>query len=184
MRTKTVSEEVLYPDERVVVLNNRDMDRLKDAAAATARRRVRLCTHPGTDNALHEMIIVHARDIYVRPHRQRAGKSESLHMIEGELDVVLFDDAGGIIRVMAMGEARSGKPFYYRVDESFYHTVLIRSDAAIFHENTNGPFEPGDTEFAEWAPGETDAALASFRAALEERVRQWKREAERGEGRQ
>jgi len=182
MRTKSVSEEVLYPDERIVVVNRCDMDVLKDAAGATKRRRVRLCTHPATSAALHEMIIVHSRDIYVRPHRQRLGKSESLHMIEGELDVVLFDDAGGIIKVMAMGELRSGKAFYYRVDESFYHTVLIRSESAVFHEITNGPFEPGDTEFAQWAPGESDAALAAYRAALEDQVRQWKSsQAERAE---
>ena len=56
-----------------------------------------------------------------------------------------------------MGELRSGKPFYYRVAESLYHTLLIRSEAAVFHEITNGPFRPGDTEFAPWAPAESDA---------------------------
>jgi cupin fold WbuC family metalloprotein len=175
MRIKTVSEEVLYPDERVVVVDGGDVEMLKRAAAGTRRLRTRLCTHPDAGDRLHEMLIVHTRDIYVRPHRQRRGKSESLHMIEGELDVVLFDDTGAIMSLMAMGEFRSGKPFYYRVGESFYHTVLIRSEVAIFHEITNGPFAPGDTEFAPWAAEESDAvALAPFRTTLEELVRQWK----------
>ena len=176
MQTKTVSEEVLYPDERVVKVDRGDVDALKRIASATARRRVRLCAHPAAGDALHEMLIVHARDAYIRPHRQRAGKSESLHMIEGELDVLLFDEAGAVVTVMAMGEFRSGKQFYYRVAEPFYHTVLIRSDPAVFHETTNGPFHPGDTEFAPWAPEESDvSAVTAFMASLERRVRQLER---------
>ncbi len=156
MQTRAVSPEVRYPDERVVVVDATEVKALKQAAWALPRRRIRLCTHRETGDRLHEMFIVHARDAYVRPHRQRLGKSESLHVIEGELDVVLFDDAGEVVRVMTMGEFRSGRPFYYRVEEPFYHSVRIRSEVAVFHEVTNGPFEPGDTEFATWAPEEAD----------------------------
>ena len=171
MRTRTVSEEVLYPDDRVVMVDRGDIDALKRAAGGTRRLRSRLCTHPDAGDALHEMLIVHARGTYVRPHRQRLGKSESLHMIEGELDLVLFDDNGGIMTVMRMGEFQSGKLFYYRVAESFFHTLLIRSETAVFHETTNGPFQPGDTEFAPWAPEESDAeAVAAFIGALEARL--------------
>jgi len=38
--------------------------------------------HPDAGDALHEMLIVHARGTTSAP-RQRLGKSESLHMIEG-----------------------------------------------------------------------------------------------------
>src|SRR5262249_32905489 len=152
-----------------------DVEQLKGAAAVARRRRARLCAHPGTNDRLHEMLIVHEQGIYVRPHRQRSGKSESLHVVEGELDVGLFDDAGGILTVMAMGEFRTGRPFYYRVADPFYHTLLIRSAVAVFHEITNGPFEPGDTEFATWAPAEPDReAVDSFTDVLEKQVQQWK----------
>jgi cupin fold WbuC family metalloprotein len=171
MRTRAVSEEVLYPDERIVIVDRDDIDALKGAADETARRRARLCTHRDTGDTLHEMLIVHTRDTYIRPHRQQRGRSESLHVIEGELDVVLLNDDGAIMTVIVMGEFRSGKPFYYRVAESLYHTLLIRSEAAVFHEITNGPFRPGDTEFASWAPAESDAeAVRAFQADLEKRV--------------
>lgn len=171
MRTKVVSEEILYPDERIVIVAGDDVDTLKQAAGRTVRERARLCTHQDAADLLHEMLIVHTRDTYIRPHRQPAGRSESLHMIEGELDVVLFNDDGTVMTVMVMGEFRSGKPFYYRVAESLYHTLFIRSAAAVFHEITNGPFRPGNTEFASWAPAETDAdAVRAFQADLERRV--------------
>ncbi|MEN6586042.1 MAG: WbuC family cupin fold metalloprotein [Sulfuricella sp.] len=128
---------------------------LKQLARYTSRTRARICAHPDTANPLHEMIILHARDAYVRPHRH-PGKSESFHVIEGDADIILFDDDGKVENVIPMGEKGSGKAFYYRLNQATYHSLLIRSDIFIFHETTNGPFQPGASEFAPWAPLEED----------------------------
>jgi hypothetical protein len=48
---------------------------------------------------------------------------------------------------------------------------LIRSEVLVFHETTGGPFRRADTEFASWAPDDTDVlAVGRFLADLEERV--------------
>lgn len=159
MQTKVFNEEVLYTTAAVTRVTRADVETLKAAAGRNRRKRIRLCAHMDPAAAVHEMIIVHARDTYVRPHRH-VGKTESFHVVEGQLTLVVFDDAGTVRDVIRMGEYASGRPFYHRITEDLYHTVLIESDVAVFHETTSGPFRREDMEFAVWAPPaeETDAA--------------------------
>ena len=68
-------------------------------ALGNTRERVRLCTHQSVEDAVHEMLIVHIKGTYIRPHKH-PNKSESFHIIEGNLDVVVFDDAGDLLEVI------------------------------------------------------------------------------------
>lgn len=164
------SAEVRYATDTVVLVDGRDVAALKAEALRNPRQRIRLCAHENVDSALHEMIIVHSRDTYVRPHKH-FGKSESFHVIEGEVDVVLFDDDGGVTEVIQMGDARSGRPFFYRIATPIFHTLLIRSEVLVFHETTGGPFRRADTSFAPWAPADGDAvAVGGFIEKLEARL--------------
>lgn len=137
-------------------------DRLKAEAVASDRKSARLCLHASADDPLHEMVIVFHKDIVVRPHRHRR-KSESYHMIFGELDIVLFDDSGRPSRLVAMGERGSGRTHIYRLSAPIWHSVIVRSEFAAIHEVTNGPFRPEENEYAPWAP-DGGAALRSFLA--------------------
>jgi cupin fold WbuC family metalloprotein len=157
MRIKTLNPEVLVTDEPIVQLCHQDVEYLKASAEQNERKRIRLCAHPDIDDLLHEMLIVHAKETYVRPHKHLK-KSESVHIIEGLVDVVLFDEEGNIVEVIRMGDYSSGHRFYYRMSGPHYHTLLIQSDVLVFHETTNGPFTREDTIFAPWAPEETDQA--------------------------
>lgn len=154
---RRINEEVAYAVGDLACVARSDIDALVRDALATARHRMRVCTHRSPEDALHEMLIVHTRHTYVRPHKHR-GKSESFHVIEGEMDVVLFDARGGVTDVLRLGDYRSGRTFYYRMHEPIYHTLLIRSDIVIFHEITSGPFRPEDTIFPDWEPDPTDLA--------------------------
>lgn len=116
-----------------------------------------MCTHRNTEDLLHEMFIVHARDTYIRPHKH-LGKPESFHVIEGTVDVIVFEEDGSVRAVIKMGEYLSGRPFYYRISDPLYHTLIIRSDVLVFHETTSGPFNRADTIFAPWAPEENNPA--------------------------
>ena len=55
------------------------------------RQRARYCTHSLVDDEVHEMVIYHKEGTYIRPHKH-IGKTESFHLIDGEADVVFFDD--------------------------------------------------------------------------------------------
>ncbi len=155
MDYRKVNDEVLYPNERFVNLNAADMTFLKAEAFKNPRKRIRLCTHQSTDDNVHEMFIVHVKDAYVRPHKH-INKSESLYLIEGEVDVIFFNDHGEIIKKVEMGSPISGKFFYYRLADPFFHTFCIKTDLICFYEVTEGPFNRVDTVFPSWAPDGND----------------------------
>lgn len=155
MNFKEVNEEVLYTDDIITCVTQRDIETLKAKASCNKRKRVRLCSHRNINDAVHEMLIVHCRDIYVRPHKH-IDKSESFHIIEGRLNVIIFDDLGKIYKVINMGEYLSGKCFYYRLSDNYFHTLIPQSEFVVFHETTSGPFQKKNTKFADWSPSEED----------------------------
>lgn len=147
------SAEVKYARDRFITLEYSDLHNLKNEALANPRKRIRVCTHQDINDVLQEMFIVHTSETYVRPHKH-IGKQESFSVLEGEVEIVFFSDDGKVIQVSRMGAIKSGLPFYLRATESFYHTLIIRSDILVFHELTKGPFERKDTTFAEWSPND------------------------------
>jgi|SRR5437773_9236685 len=166
MTLREISEEVLVADAPIVTLTRDDVAELKARASRNARRRIRVCAHRSVDDAVHEMLIVMVRGCYIRPHKH-VGKSESFHVVEGSVDVVVFDEEGRVTKVLPLGDYASGDGFYYRSDVALYHTVFIRSAAAVLHETTRGPFRPSDNVVAPWSPDETDtAAVEEFVAKL------------------
>ncbi len=155
MILKEFNKEVLYTNEDLVKVSRADIAVLKQKVLANDRKRIRLCSHKDVNDPLHEMLIIHAKGAYVRPHKH-LNKSESLHVIEGSVDVVLLDEQGQMTEVISMGEYSSGRKFYYRMATACYHTLIIRSDFLVFHEITKGPFQRSDTVFGPWAPQENN----------------------------
>lgn len=152
---KQVNKEVFVNKESLFPVSKSEIEFLKGRVHQTERKRIRLCAHRGKDEKLHEMFIVLSRKTYIRPHKH-LNKPESLHVIRGSADAVFFDKSGKIIRVIPLGDYRSGKKFYYRIEEPAYHTLLIHSDVFIFHETTRGPYRQSDTLYAPWSPEESD----------------------------
>ena len=78
-----------------------------------------------------------------------------------------FNEDGLIDQVISMGDISSGLKFFYRLPPLCYHTLLIHSEALVFHEITNGPFKMEDTIWAPWSPDEADQnAVIQYMAAL------------------
>ncbi len=155
MKFKVINKEVLYALDAFTNVDGGDIELLKDKASKNPRKRIRFCAHKDTNDTLHEMLIIHSKGAYVRPHKH-LNKSESFHIIEGKLKVVVFDEEGGVVESINMGEYSTGDVFYYRLSENCFHTVVPISDIVVFHETTNGPFEREDIIFAPWAPKEDE----------------------------
>ncbi|WP_377830077.1 WbuC family cupin fold metalloprotein [Bradyrhizobium lupini] len=151
--------EVYYSDDAIVTADDATIAELKRIAAGNPRLRSRLCTHPDPSSGLHEMLIVHHCEAYVRPHKH-FGKPESFHLIEGTAQVVIFEDDGRIRDVLEMAPYGRGALCYYRMPEQVFHSILISSEWLVFHETTAGPFDPSRTAFPDWAPDGGDAAEA------------------------
>jgi cupin fold WbuC family metalloprotein len=142
---------IFYTSRALVLIDQRLVEFLKQAARQSPTRRARICAHSGPDASQHHMLIASARDTYVTPHRHR-GKSESFLVLEGQADMLLFDPIGHVSDVVPMGSAATGRPFFYHMPEGQYHSLMIDSDVLVFAEATKGPFRPEDTENAPWAP--------------------------------
>jgi cupin fold WbuC family metalloprotein len=156
---KKINEEVFYPAQDIVALDASCLAFLKQQAMANPRRRARFCSHQDIQDKVHEMFIVHTRDTYVRPHKHLK-RIESMYLMEGEVDLILFDDTGKVTDIMEMGPSASGKSFYYRIAQPIYHALRIKSGIVCFHEVINGPFDLSDTAFPSWAPDGQDQKLA------------------------
>ena len=149
------SPEVFYSEEIMPLVTAQDIEMLKQKSLKTPRQRSRLCTHRGEQDKLHEMFIVHHRNTYVRPHKH-LNKVESVHVIEGTAVLIVFGGSGNVEKRVMLGDHKSGHPFYYRMNSSEYHMLMITSDTFVFAEAATGPFDRNDTIFPEWAPEEKD----------------------------
>jgi len=153
--------EVIFLGEDIAEVRLEDwIEKLKTQAETAPYRRARLCLHHDHTDPVHEMFIVFCKDSIIPIHKH-LNKSESFHVIEGELDVVIFDDEGNLVRRVEMGPPGSGKSFLYRMSVDAWHSVIPRSDFVAIHETTTGPFEADDCAYAPWVAYE-DEALRSF----------------------
>jgi cupin fold WbuC family metalloprotein len=153
MNLHKLNDEVFIARDPIVHFGDEEVAFVKRQAHASPRRRARICAHRTNDDALHEMLIAISSASYIRPHRH-VEKSESFHVVDGIADVAILDDNGNVTDVIALGPPASGRAFFYRLSESAFHTLLIRSDVLVIHEVTNGPFAPERTIVAPFAPSE------------------------------
>ena len=151
------NDEVLYTKESIISFSAQDLAELKKMAKLNPRQRIRICSHSNTSDKIHEMIIYHPKGAYVPPHKH-IGKGESFHLISGEIDCVIFDNLGSVVKVFPMGDYLSGKTFYYRIPADTFHTQVFKTDT-FFHEVAEGPFRVEDTSIANWAPDEKETAM-------------------------
>jgi cupin fold WbuC family metalloprotein len=139
----------------IIEVTEKELQDLKDTAVRAPLKRARLCLHDDHDDPVQEMVIAFHRTSYCRPHRH-LNKSESFHVIEGQLGIWFFDDDGNVKRQVTMGEAGSGLTRVYRLARDWWHTVVPLSEITIIHETTTGPFKHGGTEYPKWAPEDHD----------------------------
>lgn len=151
MKWHKLNNAVYTTSDAITCFNADDVTFLKREVHQTPDKRMRICAHADSTETLHEMMIAVSKESYVRPHKH-LNKSESFHLIEGGLDVIVFDDMGNIMQIIPMGNYTSGKTFFYRLSKPAYHTILLKTELVIFHETTNGPFSQAETVYPSWAP--------------------------------
>jgi len=157
--------EFIENHDDIICVTRNDIEILKSKAMKNSRHRIRQNLHQSMNDQVHEMIIVHTVDTYVRPHRHTT-KSESFHLIEGNFTVIIFDDEGQIIRKIPMSATDSSRSFCYRIAPGIWHTLVAESEFIVFHETTAGPFAPNQAEFAPWSPQEGEEAVNPYLDSL------------------
>lgn len=144
-----VGNEALYATGSLIAITAKHIAVLKSEVHSSPRQRVRICTHPGVDDALHEMFVCYTKEAKVAPHKH-VGKDETFYVMEGEMSLILYNDHGDVKNILRMGDPQSGKAFCVRVPRDTYHTVILHSEYCVLHEHTPGPFDRADTVWASW----------------------------------
>jgi cupin fold WbuC family metalloprotein len=175
---RKINGEVFMATDEVVRFDTRYTEFVKQSANKNERGRARICAHRGPLDTLHEMLIAIRSDSYIRPHRHHQ-KIESFHLVDGSVDVVIFNDDGGISDVV---ELSINGNFYYRLDSFRYHTLLIHSPMLVIHETTDGPFDLKMSDFASFSPVEGDSIVSDYIDRLKLQVQTWKEECDGNTG--
>lgn len=140
---------------------------LKVRASNSPRKRSRLCVHTTATDRIHEMLIVLDKETYIAPHKH-LNKTESFQVVEGEADIIIFDDNGLIQKRISLAPYPMKQAFYYRLNKSLYHSLIVKSPYFVFCETTNGPYFLKETIFAKWAPSEKSDCqkIKKYKASL------------------
>lgn len=161
MRFRQQAENILVLDGNPAFVNPAAIRRLKRMADASPLKRARICLHQGADEPIHEMLIVLARGVYIRPHRH-LNKTESFHLLEGRATVVFFNDQGDVTQRHQLARS-AGRSFIYRITQPVFHAQIVHSRYLVFYEVTSGPWVSDDTEYASWAPEKPHGAHSPLR---------------------
>ena len=160
--------EVFYFTGGLAKIGNDDLSFLKEQASRNPSGRCRLCFHSDPGAPLHEMLIVHHRDTYVRPHLH-VDRSESLQVVEGEALALFFSAEGQVEDAFKLALSGSDGRFFYHLPGNTYHALQITSEWLVFSEVTTGPFDPTKTFFPDWAPEPGDiSAIDSFKSEVQQ----------------
>jgi cupin fold WbuC family metalloprotein len=146
-----INEEVYYRrDQTIFTLTNADLQQLLKLADLNPRKTVRVCSHLGPDEVVHEMFIVHCRKNWIPIHKH-LGREESLSVLLGEAILKIYDDQGSLSKEIVMSMSnKDGHCRYARIPENIYHSLEITSDYFVFQEVTMGPFSRDNLILAPW----------------------------------
>jgi cupin fold WbuC family metalloprotein len=167
MKQQTQSGTVLIQSEdAIAVIDDAMVRRMRGLALGSPDGRARLCLHHALNDPVQEMILSLTEANCYPAHRHR-DKAESYHILDGDLGILIFDDAGKVLHrhLLSSAAPESGKAL--RIGPMLWHAVIALSPVVVFHETTSGPFQPGGSEVAGFCPEGIAERRSFFRAATQ-----------------
>ena len=158
-------------DALIPKLSERDVSSCISQAISSKRARFPKLLHsPGDEfNRVFNFIM---RDSYMQPPlHPNEEKIEKIHLIEGEVAVLFFDDHGVIKECTFL---KKGEAELIEVPAFTWHTYVILSDYAISYETMMGAYNPETwKKFAEWAPQESTLGSLKYLDLLKREAVRW-----------
>ena len=133
------------------------IEQLIQQAHQSDRKRAFHVLHNEND-AFNRMLIAGIEGSYAAPHRHTT-KFEVFTYVMGEMIVLEFNDNGSIKNAYDLRKCP-----YVEVPPMTWHSVVFVSETWAFMEMALWPdkYDPGDKEFATWAPKEFDAGTRAY----------------------
>lgn len=98
-----------------------------------------MCLHNSREESVQEMVIVAHKDSHFEQHRHPINKPESYHVIDGELEVRIYSDAGQLTETILL--SHNGSQKMYRIQGNVWHRPIVISEWIVYHEVYTGPFD-------------------------------------------
>jgi len=151
--------QALFNDAEVLAVDRHLVEQIKHRARESPTLRYRLCMHHSTEDAVQEMLVVHCRGNYSRPHRHPPGMTSVRLVLEGASTIYVFDEDGTVRDAIELEAYGRGKPFAIHLHSAVWYMPFCRSDQVVCFEAIAGPFDPVTAnEWAPWSPAEDDSA--------------------------
>ncbi|TMO44829.1 cupin fold metalloprotein, WbuC family [Pseudoalteromonas sp. S4389] len=128
---------VFFNDQKTLTLDHQCVAHLKKIAQSHPQKCARYCLHHDNYAGVQEMLLVMHRDSRFAPHRHPEYKSESLHIIEGEMGMGVFNDEGDVTQQHLLS---AQSQFLIRLEGGTWHLPVALSEWVVFHEVFHGPY--------------------------------------------
>lgn len=153
----------------ITLIDERLLDELCAAAAASPRRRKNHNFHPTDDHPAHRLLNAMQPGSYIAPHRHLdPNKDETFVVLRGLLGLLVFDDAGNVAKAVKVGAGGTGgAAIGVDIPHGTWHTAIALLPDTVFLEAKSGPYLPFTAaERAPWAPAENSVEATAYLANL------------------
>tara|TARA_A100001011_G_scaffold400767_1_gene518522 strand:+ start:5281 stop:5820 length:540 start_codon:yes stop_codon:yes gene_type:complete len=150
IKLKKESPEVFYSKQKNIIINKKIFDFLRKKSKLSPKKIVRLCVHKSKKDKIHEMFIIFPKNYFCLPHKHPS--EESLLVIKGLADIIIFTNSGKIKKIIKMGDLKSGRIFFHKFKRNTIHLLIVRSKFLYFKEVTKGPFTKKNMTQPKWCP--------------------------------
>jgi cupin fold WbuC family metalloprotein len=135
----------IFRDQEYYAVDAAALQRLKEAAYASASKRSRICLHATQSEPIQQMLIAMVQGHPVGPLRQTTGR-KTYCAVEGVLRVTFYNDDGTVEREVKLSTAGPG-PSVITFPASAWQSCEAETAIAIYLEIQPGPFDPLNTEW-------------------------------------
>ena len=155
---KPAGPGAIFNRDDVCVVDSALVETLKTEALRSRLGRYRICMHHATDDPMQNMVVAHRRGNYSRPH-VHPNADMSYTLVEGRMDVLIFDDSGSVTQRVHMG--CHGDPDADAVSlhlaAGIVYTPVCLTETVVFHETLGASNPEGrETRYAPWSPADDD----------------------------
>ena len=139
-------------------------DRLKDLVATAQgsdRLRTNLNIHESPDADVQRLFLAFEPGTYIRPHRHpQAHKWELFIVLEGELDLLLFNNSGEIVERITLSAAATR---VIEIPPNTWHSYISKKSGTLALEVKQGAYLPSPEEdFLSMSPAENTYEATAY----------------------
>ena len=147
----------------IKTISAENLNTLTSKAAQAARLRAHQNVHENLNSPVQRLFIATEPATYMRPHRHaEAHKWEFFVVLEGQIDLLVFDDTGHLIQRIPMSRTTTRA---VEISPNTWHAYVCMQPGTLALEVKEGAYLPtAEHDFAPWAPPENTAGVAEYLA--------------------